>query len=115
MTATQKATKALHDAGQSIWLDNITRKLLDDGGLAGYIRDLSVTGRPTISPLVPSARRMGSARPRWRKACEVNSRPRGVRWMKPFWIMNGSMISSIASRGSDSAAAIVSIPTGPPP
>ncbi len=51
MTATQKATKALHDAGQSIWLDNITRKLLDDGGLAAYIRDLSVTGltsNPTI-------------------------------------------------------------------
>jgi transaldolase len=46
-----KATKQLHDAGQSIWLDNITRKLLDGGELARYIRELSVTGltsNPTI-------------------------------------------------------------------
>ena len=48
---TMKATKALHDLGQSIWLDNITRKLLDSGTLAHYIDDLSVTGltsNPTI-------------------------------------------------------------------
>jgi transaldolase len=48
---TTKATKALHDAGQSLWLDNITRKLLDSGTLAGYIRDYSITGltsNPTI-------------------------------------------------------------------
>jgi transaldolase len=46
-----KATKALHDLGQSIWLDNITRKILDNGTLAHYIDDLSVTGltsNPTI-------------------------------------------------------------------
>jgi transaldolase len=46
-----KATEQLHDAGQSLWLDNITRGILDDGTLAGYIRDLSVTGltsNPTI-------------------------------------------------------------------
>ena len=45
------ATKALHDAGQSIWLDHITRGLLTGGGLARYIRELSVTGltsNPTI-------------------------------------------------------------------
>jgi len=44
-------TKALHNLDQSIWLDNITRDLLDDGTLARYIRDLSVTGltsNPTI-------------------------------------------------------------------
>ena len=44
-------TQALHDAGQSLWLDNITRTILDDGTLAGYINDLSVTGltsNPTI-------------------------------------------------------------------
>src|SRR6202008_3634407 len=45
--------------------------------------------------------RVGSARPRWRKACEVRTRPRGVRWMKPFWIRNGSRISSMASGGSE--------------
>jgi transaldolase len=46
-----KATHQLHNAGQSIWLDNITRALLDSGGLERYIRELSVTGltsNPTI-------------------------------------------------------------------
>ena len=46
-----KATQALHDMGQSIWLDNITRDLLDRGTLEHYIRELSVTGltsNPTI-------------------------------------------------------------------
>jgi hypothetical protein len=41
-------------------------------------------------------------------------RPRGVRCTSPCWMRNGSTISSMASRGSDSAAAIVSTPTGPP-
>lgn len=39
-----KATQHLHDLGQSLWLDNITRTLLDDGTLARYIAELSVTG-----------------------------------------------------------------------
>src|SRR6476646_7752370 len=46
-----KATEALHNLGQSIWLDNITRDLLDSGTLQHYIDDLSVTGltsNPTI-------------------------------------------------------------------
>jgi transaldolase len=46
-----KATQALHNLGQSIWLDNITRDLLDSGTLKRYIDDLSVTGltsNPTI-------------------------------------------------------------------
>jgi transaldolase len=46
-----KATQALHDRGQSIWLDNITRDLLISGKLERYIDDLSVTGltsNPTI-------------------------------------------------------------------
>jgi len=46
-----KATRALHDLGQSIWLDNITRDLLNTGTLKRYIDDLSVTGltsNPTI-------------------------------------------------------------------
>jgi transaldolase len=38
------ATSRLHDLGQSLWLDQITRQLLDDGGLARYIRDYSITG-----------------------------------------------------------------------
>ena len=44
-------TRALHDVGQSLWLDNITRKLLSSGTLQRYIQDLAVTGltsNPTI-------------------------------------------------------------------
>jgi transaldolase len=46
-----KATQTLHNLGQSLWLDNITRDLLDSGTLKRYIDDLSVTGltsNPTI-------------------------------------------------------------------
>src|SRR5262244_430426 len=46
-----KATHRLHDLGQSLWLDNITRDLLDNGTLKHYIDELSVTGltsNPTI-------------------------------------------------------------------
>jgi len=46
-----KATQQLHDLGQSLWLDNITREILDNGTLKRYIDDLSVTGltsNPTI-------------------------------------------------------------------
>jgi transaldolase len=46
-----KPTRALHDLGQSLWLDNITRNLLRTGVLRHYIDELSVTGltsNPTI-------------------------------------------------------------------
>ena len=46
-----KPTQALHEAGQSLWLDNITRALLDEGILARYVDEYSVTGltsNPTI-------------------------------------------------------------------
>ena len=46
-----KATQKLHDSGQSLWLDNITRELLTSGTLKRYIDTLSVTGltsNPTI-------------------------------------------------------------------
>jgi transaldolase len=46
-----KTTQTLHDRGQSLWLDNITRDLLQSGTLERYIDELSVTGltsNPTI-------------------------------------------------------------------
>jgi transaldolase len=46
-----RATQRLHELGQSIWLDNITRGILMDGTLRRYISDYSVTGltsNPTI-------------------------------------------------------------------
>ena len=44
-------TQRLHELGQSVWIDTITRTMLDDGTLASYVEDLSVTGltsNPTI-------------------------------------------------------------------
>ena len=44
-------TRKLHDLGQSLWLDNISREILANGTLARYISQLSVTGltsNPTI-------------------------------------------------------------------
>jgi transaldolase len=49
-----KATQQLHELGQSLWLDNITRELLTSGTLARYISELSITGltsNPTIFDL----------------------------------------------------------------
>ena len=46
-----KATGTLHDRGQSLWLDNITRELLESGTLGRYIGEFAVTGltsNPTI-------------------------------------------------------------------
>ncbi len=46
-----KPTQKLHDLGQSLWVDNITRQMLREDTLKGYIEDLSVTGltsNPTI-------------------------------------------------------------------
>src|SRR5215813_13860014 len=46
-----RATQLLHNLGQSLWLDNITRDLLNSGTLKRYIDEFSVTGltsNPTI-------------------------------------------------------------------
>ena len=46
-----KATQRLHNLGQSLWLDNITRDLLNNGTLERYITELAITGltsNPTI-------------------------------------------------------------------
>ena len=54
-----KATQLLHERGQSLWLDNITRDLLNSGTLERYSDELSVTGltsNPTISERCPRQR-----------------------------------------------------------
>jgi transaldolase len=46
-----KPTQRLHELGQSLWVDNITRDMLDEGTIQRYIDELSVTGltsNPTI-------------------------------------------------------------------
>ena len=46
-----KGTQRLHEIGQSLWLDNITRDLLNSGTLKRYVDEFSITGltsNPTI-------------------------------------------------------------------
>ena len=56
-----KATQLLHNLGQSLWLDNITRDLLNSGTLKRYIDELSVTGLTRIRR--SSTTRSRTARP----------------------------------------------------
>src|SRR5438128_1280966 len=51
MNASRNGLAQLRELGQSLWLDQITRDLLDDGTLVRYIRDYGITGltsNPTI-------------------------------------------------------------------
>src|ERR1700735_1789919 len=50
-----KPTKTLHDLGQSLWLDNITRSLLNSGTLHRYIDGFSVTGLTSNPPIFDHA------------------------------------------------------------
>ena len=56
-----KPTRQLHDLGQSLWLDNITRTLLDDGTLARYIAEYSITGLTSNPSIFDAAIGGGSA------------------------------------------------------
>jgi len=56
-----KPTQALHEAGQSLWLDNITRALLDEGILARYVAEYSVTGLTSNPTIFDRAIRDGTA------------------------------------------------------
>jgi len=55
------ATQELNRAGQSLWLDNITRELLSSGTLRGYIDKLSVTGLTSNPTIFDHAMKHGSA------------------------------------------------------
>ena len=54
-------TKQLHEAGQSLWLDNLTRTMLDDGTLEGHIRDLGITGQTSNPSIFDKALGAGDA------------------------------------------------------
>lgn len=56
-----KATRLLHQLGQSLWLDNITRDMLEDGTLRRYIADFSVTGLTSNPSIFDHAIRSGHA------------------------------------------------------
>jgi transaldolase len=94
-----KATTILHDLGQSIWLDNITRDLLNNGTLESYIGGLSVTGltsNPTIfnqaiknSPAYDAAIGAGLAKGRSGEALffglAIEDITRAADLFKPIW------------------------------
>jgi transaldolase len=50
-----KATQKLHELGQSLWLDNITRDLLTDDILKRYMNDLSLRGLTSNSTIFDQA------------------------------------------------------------
>jgi transaldolase len=54
-------TQQLHDLGQSLWLDNITRTMLDDGTEQRYIDELNVTGQTSNPTIFDKAIRAGDA------------------------------------------------------
>lgn len=56
-----KPTRQLHDLGQSLWLDNITRELLDNGALRRYIEDFSITGLTSNPSIFDAAIGTGNA------------------------------------------------------
>jgi len=56
-----KATQQLHDLGQSLWLDNMSREILSDGTLRRYISDFSVTGLTSNPTIFDQAIRSGTA------------------------------------------------------
>jgi len=56
-----KATLELNRAGQSLWLDNITRELLSSGTLKRYIDELSITGLTSNPTIFDHAMKHGSA------------------------------------------------------
>jgi transaldolase len=56
-----KPTQQLRNLGQSLWLDNITRQILDNGTLKRYVDELSVTGLTSNPTIFDHAMRKGDA------------------------------------------------------
>ncbi len=96
-------TAQLRSLGQSLWLDNITRTMLDDGTLARYIGDLSVTGltsNPTIYNLavkgsgaydaaIASAVRHGLSGQRLFFELAINDLQRAADLFRPIYDLSG--------------------------
>jgi transaldolase len=53
-------TQRLHDLGQSLWLDNMTREMLQDGTLRGYMKELSITGLTSNPSIFDQAIKSGA-------------------------------------------------------
>lgn len=68
------ATQQLHDLGQSLWLDNISRELLSSDTLSRYIKDFAVTGLTSNPTIFEQAIKMGTlmTRPSAKKHLKEN-------------------------------------------
>src|SRR5437868_11275458 len=55
-----KATAQLQELGQSLWLDNITREMLDSGQLQRYIDEFSITGLTSNPSIFDKAIKSGA-------------------------------------------------------
>jgi len=90
-----RATANLQELGQSLWLDNITREMLDSGQLQRYVEEFSITGLTSNPSIFDKAIKSGayddeirhkaaearslSSRMR-RSACGFSERPRRCCW-----------------------------------
>jgi transaldolase len=54
-----RPTERLHQEGQSLWLDNITRRMLDSGELARYVEQYSITGLTANPSILDKAIQLG--------------------------------------------------------
>ena len=97
-----KATAKLHDLGQSLWLDNITRDLLDSGTLQRYIDDLSVTGL-TSNPTIFDHAIKNSTRLRRRDPQQDSARASRARRCSSSWRWRTSRAPPTCSARSTSA------------
>ena len=74
-------TRKLHDLGQRLWLDNITRDLLDSGTLARYVADFSVTGLTSNPTIFARAISSGNAYDEAiRRLAAAGARPQQLLW-----------------------------------
>src|SRR5215472_1110844 len=102
-------------------------RALEEAQVIGVIHDRAAVGILPVHPSWPGKHahrsasnsgsvlaRSGGLMPKCRYEARVTMRPRAVRTRNPCWMRNGSVTSSSVSRSSPSAAARLSIPTGPP-
>ena len=71
-------TQKLHDLGQSLWLDNISRDMLNNGTLKRYIDELSVTGLTSNPRMVSVGRVPGPSLRPLRPAAAVQADHRSI-------------------------------------
>ena len=78
------ATQKLHDIGQSLWLDNITRALLSSGTLGRYRDEFAVTGLTSNPTIFDHAMKHGTDYDaELRQKLKETKSPRSCSWHSP--------------------------------